>query len=116
MLVVVTCLGSAGAWLGSAARIPFVAGLDYFLPSLEDAPGTKRIGLDGKTSFLNRKRPEKSAAAGSENIGGRNRGTVAWSALDKIDSRGVYTLANSTALEKQWASTNLRSREYPSRI
>ena len=33
VLIVVTCLGSAGAWLGSVARIPFVAGLDHFLPS-----------------------------------------------------------------------------------
>jgi amino acid transporter len=32
-LIVITCLGSAGAWLGSVARIPFVAGLDHFLPS-----------------------------------------------------------------------------------
>jgi glutamate:GABA antiporter len=32
-LVVLTCLGSASAWLGSVARIPFVAGLDHFLPS-----------------------------------------------------------------------------------
>lgn len=33
ILIVITCLGSAGAWLGSVARIPFVAGLDHFLPS-----------------------------------------------------------------------------------
>ena len=33
VLIVITCLGSAGAWLGSVARIPFVAGLDRFLPS-----------------------------------------------------------------------------------
>jgi amino acid transporter len=33
VLIVITCLGSAGAWLGSAARIPFVAGVDHFLPS-----------------------------------------------------------------------------------
>jgi amino acid transporter len=33
VLIVITCLGSAGAWLGSVARIPFVAGLDHFLPS-----------------------------------------------------------------------------------
>jgi len=26
------CLGSAGAWLGAAARIPFVAGIDTYLP------------------------------------------------------------------------------------
>jgi amino acid transporter len=32
ILVVVTCLGSAAAWMGSVARIPFVAGLDDFLP------------------------------------------------------------------------------------
>src|SRR5438105_1663542 len=30
---VVTCLGSASAWLGSVARIPFVAGIDNFLPT-----------------------------------------------------------------------------------
>jgi glutamate:GABA antiporter len=33
ILAVVTCLGSASAWLGSVARIPFVAGIDHFLPS-----------------------------------------------------------------------------------
>jgi amino acid transporter len=32
VLIVITCLGSATAWLGSVARIPFVAGLDSFLP------------------------------------------------------------------------------------
>jgi amino acid transporter len=32
ILAVITCLGSAGAWLGSVARIPFVAGIDHFLP------------------------------------------------------------------------------------
>lgn len=32
-LVTVACLGSVGAWLGSVARIPFVAGLDHFLPA-----------------------------------------------------------------------------------
>jgi glutamate:GABA antiporter len=32
VLIVITCLGSAAAWLGSVARIPFVAGLDSFLP------------------------------------------------------------------------------------
>jgi amino acid transporter len=32
ILVTVACLGSVGAWLGSVARIPFVAGLDHFLP------------------------------------------------------------------------------------
>jgi amino acid transporter len=32
ILTVITCLGSAGAWLGAVARIPFVAGLDHFLP------------------------------------------------------------------------------------
>ncbi len=31
-LVVITCLASAGAWLGAVARLPFVAGLDQFLP------------------------------------------------------------------------------------
>jgi amino acid transporter len=32
VLVAVSCLGSCGAWLGAVARIPFVAGLDRFLP------------------------------------------------------------------------------------
>jgi len=32
LLAVLTCLGSAGAWLGSVARIPFVAGIDALLP------------------------------------------------------------------------------------
>ncbi len=31
-LVVVSCLGSCGAWLGAVARIPFVAGIDHYLP------------------------------------------------------------------------------------
>ncbi len=33
LLVTVSCLGSAGAWLGAAARIPFVAGIDSYLPT-----------------------------------------------------------------------------------
>jgi amino acid transporter len=33
IFVVVACLGSVGAWLGSVARIPFVAGIDHFLPA-----------------------------------------------------------------------------------
>ncbi len=33
LLVTVSCLGSAGAWLGAVARIPFVAGIDRFLPA-----------------------------------------------------------------------------------
>jgi glutamate:GABA antiporter len=32
ILVVITCLGSASAYLGSVARIPFVAGIDHLLP------------------------------------------------------------------------------------
>ncbi|MEO9169671.1 MAG: APC family permease [Candidatus Baltobacteraceae bacterium] len=32
ILVVVSCLGSVGAWLGTVARIPFVAGIDHYLP------------------------------------------------------------------------------------
>jgi amino acid transporter len=32
ILVVVSCLGSLGAWLGAVARIPFVAGIDHYLP------------------------------------------------------------------------------------
>jgi amino acid transporter len=31
-LIAVTALGSVGAWLGAVARIPFVAGIDHFLP------------------------------------------------------------------------------------
>lgn len=32
ILITVTALGSVGAWLASVARIPFVAGLDHYLP------------------------------------------------------------------------------------
>lgn len=32
MLVAISCLGSCGAWLGAVARIPFVAGIDRYLP------------------------------------------------------------------------------------
>lgn len=32
MLVMISCLASAGAWLGAVARLPFVAGLDAYLP------------------------------------------------------------------------------------
>ncbi|HLI96287.1 MAG TPA: APC family permease [Candidatus Baltobacteraceae bacterium] len=32
ILVALSCLGSTGAWLGSVARIPFVAGIDRYLP------------------------------------------------------------------------------------
>jgi amino acid transporter len=32
VLVVITCLGSTSAYLGSVARIPFVAGIDHLLP------------------------------------------------------------------------------------
>ncbi len=32
ILVAVSCLGSCGAWLGAVARIPFVAGIDHYLP------------------------------------------------------------------------------------
>lgn len=32
-LIALTALGSLGAWLGAVARIPFVAGLDRFLPA-----------------------------------------------------------------------------------
>lgn len=32
LLVAVSCLGSTGAWLGTTARIPFVAGIDRYLP------------------------------------------------------------------------------------
>ncbi len=33
VLVVISCLGSVGAWLGAVARIPFVAGIDHYLPA-----------------------------------------------------------------------------------
>ena len=33
VLIAVTALGSVGAWLGAVARIPFVAGIDHFLPA-----------------------------------------------------------------------------------
>ena len=33
ILVTVSCLGSVGAWLGAEARIPFVAGIDHYLPA-----------------------------------------------------------------------------------
>ncbi|MBV8262717.1 MAG: APC family permease [Candidatus Eremiobacteraeota bacterium] len=32
VLVMVSCLASCGAWLGAVARLPFVAGLDAYLP------------------------------------------------------------------------------------
>lgn len=32
ILVTLSCLGSVGAWLGAVARIPFVAGIDKYLP------------------------------------------------------------------------------------
>jgi glutamate:GABA antiporter len=32
ILVAISCIGSCGAWLGAVARIPFVAGIDHFLP------------------------------------------------------------------------------------
>jgi glutamate:GABA antiporter len=34
ILVAISCLGSCGAWLGAVARIPFVAGIDHFLPAV----------------------------------------------------------------------------------
>jgi amino acid transporter len=34
VLVVVSCLGSVGAWLGSVARLPLVAGIDRYLPKV----------------------------------------------------------------------------------
>jgi glutamate:GABA antiporter len=33
LLVALSCIGSCGAWLGAVARIPFVAGIDHYLPS-----------------------------------------------------------------------------------
>ncbi|HEV3091942.1 MAG TPA: APC family permease [Candidatus Cybelea sp.] len=32
LFVAISCLGSTGAWLGAVARIPFVAGIDRYLP------------------------------------------------------------------------------------
>jgi len=32
LLVALSCIGSCGAWLGAVARIPFVAGIDHYLP------------------------------------------------------------------------------------
>jgi len=32
LLITISALGSVGAWLGSTARIPFVAGIDHYLP------------------------------------------------------------------------------------
>ena len=32
ILITITALGSVGAWLASVARIPFVAGIDHYLP------------------------------------------------------------------------------------
>jgi amino acid transporter len=34
VLVVISCLASVGAWLGSIARIPLVAGIDEYLPGV----------------------------------------------------------------------------------
>ena len=34
IFVTVSCLGSVGAWLGAVARIPFVAGIDHYLPAV----------------------------------------------------------------------------------
>ncbi len=34
VLVALSCVGSAGAWLGAVARIPFVAGIDRYLPPI----------------------------------------------------------------------------------
>ncbi len=34
ILVAISCLGSCGAWLGAVARIPFVAGIDRYLPPI----------------------------------------------------------------------------------
>jgi amino acid transporter len=33
VLVALSCFGSAGAWLGAGARLPFVAGIDRYLPA-----------------------------------------------------------------------------------
>jgi len=33
ILVIVSCLGSLTAWMGANARLPFVAGIDHYLPS-----------------------------------------------------------------------------------
>jgi glutamate:GABA antiporter len=34
VLVALSCVGSTGAWLGAVARIPFVAGIDRYVPSV----------------------------------------------------------------------------------
>ncbi len=33
LLVTISCLGSVGAWMGAIARIPFVAGIDAYMPA-----------------------------------------------------------------------------------
>jgi amino acid transporter len=38
LLMTITCLGSVGAWLGAVARIPFVAGIDRYLPEAFGRP------------------------------------------------------------------------------
>jgi len=34
VMVFISCMGSCGAWLGAVARIPFVAGIDRYLPPI----------------------------------------------------------------------------------
>ena len=38
LLMTITCLGSVGAWLEAVARIPFVAGIDRYLPAAFGRP------------------------------------------------------------------------------
>jgi amino acid transporter len=49
VLITITALGSVGAWLASVARIPFVAGLDHYLPEscgrLHEKWGTPWVAL-----------------------------------------------------------------------
>ncbi len=55
VLTVMTCLGSAGAWLGSVARIPFVAGIDHLLPKsfgkLHPRYGSPAVALITQTAI-----------------------------------------------------------------
>jgi amino acid transporter len=49
LLIVVSALGGVSAWLGAPARLPFVAGIDHFLPSafgrLHPRYGTPYVAL-----------------------------------------------------------------------
>ena len=47
VLVALSCVGSAGAWLGAVARIPFVAGIDHYLPP-RFRPNAPALGFPGR--------------------------------------------------------------------